>query len=328
LSHARAGPHRDADRPVKILSLEETREALPYRQLIAALDDGFRGVCVAPLRHHHLMKTPGQADDLLLLMPAWRNEGWGGVKLVNVHPGNSVKGLAAISATYVLFERETGRHCLILDGGELTARRTAAVAALAAQRLARPDSERLLLVGAGRVGSNLPHAYQAALPIKVVEVWNKSEANGQKLVRALCEQGIDAHYATDLEAAVGRADIISCATLASDPVILGEWLKPGQHIDLIGSFTPHMREADDDVLRRAKIYIDTEYGKVESGDIKMPLEAGIIGDADILGSLDAMCRDDSYPRASASDITLFKSVGSAIQDLSAAILAWNSVNAR
>lgn len=313
---------------MRILSLDETRAALPYRELIRALDDGFHSVCASPMRHHHFMKTPGQADDLLLLMPAWRNEGWGGVKLVNVHPGNSTRGLAAISATYVLFERETGRHCLILDGGELTARRTAAVSALAAQRLARPDSKRLLVVGAGRVGSNLPHAYQAALPIEVVEVWNKSEANAKKLVKALCGQGINADYVTDLEAAVGRADIVSCATLASDPIIRGEWLKPGQHIDLIGSFTPHMREADDDVLHRAKIYIDTEHAKVESGDIKTPLAAGIIADADILGSLDTICRDDAHPRSSASDITLFKSVGSASQDLSAAILAWKSVNAR
>jgi ornithine cyclodeaminase/alanine dehydrogenase-like protein (mu-crystallin family) len=310
---------------MKVLSLEETRAALPFDLLIQAIDDGFCSDCTSPLRHHHFMKTPGQADDVLLLMPAWRNEGWGGIKLVNVHPGNSARGLPAISSTYILFDRETGEHKMILNGGELTARRTAAASALAAKRLARPDSKRLLVVGAGRVGSNIPHAYRAALPIEEVEVWSNTEAKAHKLVDTLQSEGISALCATDLKAAVGRADIISCATLARDPIIKGEWLKPGQHVDLIGSFTPDMREADDEAVRRARIFIDTEHAKLESGDIKTPLETKVISEADIVSTLDAMCRDNIYPRVSTEDITLFKGVGTAIEDLSAAVLAWKTV---
>lgn len=310
---------------IRLLSAEETRAALPFDRLVAALDAGFRTPCTAPLRHHHLMTRPEGGADVLLLMPAWRETGdgsaWGGVKLVNVHPGNAAKGLPAIASTYVLFDRDTGAHRLILDGGELTARRTAAASALAAKRLARPDSRRLLVVGAGRVGANVPHAYRAALPIETVEVWSRTAASARRLVAALRDAGIDASVADDLEAAVGRADIVSCATLAREPVLRGAWLKPGQHVDLIGSFTPAMREADDAVLRRARIFIDTDHAKVESGDIRIPLEAGTIAEADIAGTLAALCRDDAWPRASEREITLFKGVGTAVEDLSAAVLA-------
>lgn len=311
---------------VKVLSAEETRRALPFDRLIAALDAGFREGCTSPLRHHHVMERAGEQDDILLLMPAWREKGWGGIKLVNVHPGNAARGLPAISSTYVLFDRETGQHRLVLDGGELTARRTAAASALAAKRLARPDSHRLLVVGAGRVGANIPHAYRAALPIEEVTVWSRNDASARKLVGQLQEQGISASPESDLEAAVGRADIVSCATLAREPILKGDWLRPGQHVDLIGSFTPEMREADDTVMIRAHIFIDTEHAKVESGDIRIPLDTGVIGEADILGTLADLCRADAYPRQSDEEITLFKGVGSAIEDLSAAVLAWETVS--
>lgn len=312
---------------MKILSLDETRAALPFDLLVAALDAGFCTDCTTPLRHHHLMKSPGGTDDVLLLMPAWRDQGWGGVKLVNIHPGNATRGLPAISSTYVLFERETGRHRLILDGGELTARRTAATSALAAKRLARADSRRLLVVGAGRVAANIPHAYRAVLPVEQVTVWNRTPANGQKLAETLRTQGINATFAPDLEDAVGRADLISCATLARKPVLEGAWLKPGQHVDLIGSFAPEMREADDEVVRRARIFLDTDHARIESGDIAIPLETGVIGEDGICGTLTDLCRDNAFPRQSAGEITLFKSVGTAVEDLSAAILALESAGA-
>lgn len=310
---------------MKVLSPEETKAALPFDRLISALDAGFRADVTAPLRHHHVMPTPGRRDAVLLLMPAWQNTGlntgWGGVKVVNVHPDNAAKGLPAISSTYVLFDRETGEHRLILDGGELTARRTAAASALAAKRLARPESRRLLVVGAGRVAANLPHAYSAVLPIDAVAVWSRTEGSAQDLVAKLRAQGIAAAHAPDLQTAVAEADAISCATLARDPVLKGDWLKPGQHVDLIGSFTPDMREADDAVMRRARIFIDTGHAKLESGDIKIPLETGVITESDICATLADLCRDDACPRTSPDEITLFKGVGTAIEDLSAAVLA-------
>lgn len=312
---------------MQILSPEETRAALPWGRLIEAIDDGFKASATCPLRHHHHMRTEGGPDDVILLMPAWRDEGWGGIKVVNVHPGNSEKGLPAISSTYLLFDRETGQHKLILDGGELTSRRTAAASALAAKKLARPDSRRLLVVGAGRVGSNIPHAYLSVLPIEEIEVWDRYAANAERLVADLKAQGLAASQATDLQEAVGRADVISCATLAREPILMGDWLKPGQHVDLIGSFTPEMREADDTAIRRARVFIDTEHAKVESGDIRLPLEAGVIGESDILGTMTDLCRGACAGRGSDDEITLFKGVGIATEDLSAAILALETVSA-
>lgn len=310
---------------MQVLTLEETRAALPFGPLIDALDAGFRAGAEVPLRHHHPMVNPGAADDMLLLMPAWQAAGWGGVKIVNVHPGNAGRGLPAIASSYILFDRVTGAHKLLLDGGELTARRTAAASALAARRLARPDSRRHLIVGAGRVGANLAQAYRAALPIEAVEVWSRTAASAEALAADLRAQGIPAVAAPDLQAAVGRADIVSCATLSRTPLIHGDWLHPGQHIDLIGSFTPEMREVDDVVMQRARIFLDTDHARIESGDIALPLASGAITEADIEGTLEALCRDNRHPRRGPGEITLFKGVGSAVEDLSAAILAWDSL---
>ncbi|WP_040489308.1 ornithine cyclodeaminase family protein [Fulvimarina pelagi] len=310
---------------MKILSREETIDALPFRELVAAIDAGFREEVTSPLRHHHSLHNADRSDDTLLLMPAWQTSGWGGIKLVNVHPGNSELSIPAVSSTYVLFDRKTGQHRLILDGGELTARRTAAASALAAKRLARPKASRLLVVGAGRVGSNIPEAYRAVLPIEEIEVWNRTQGSAERLARSLSDAGLSARAVVDLQESVSRADVISCATLATEPFLEGKWLRPGQHVDLIGSFTPGMREADDDVLRRSTIYIDTEHAKVESGEIRTPLEAGVISESDIAGMLVELCRTDVYPRLSDEEITLFKGVGTAIEDLSAAILAYERV---
>ncbi|MDY8107718.1 ornithine cyclodeaminase family protein [Fulvimarina sp. 2208YS6-2-32] len=312
---------------MKVCSQQETIDALPFGRLIEAIDAGFRGEVVAPLRHHHQMVNEGRSDDTLLLMPAWQNEGWGGIKLVNVHPGNGALGLAAISSTYVLFDRRTGRHCLILDGGELTARRTAAASALAAKRLARPDSGKLLVVGAGRVASNIAHAYRAVLSIGTVEVWNRTHAGAEALAAKLESEGVSACAVDDLEGAVAGADIVSCATLATEPFLKGEWLREGQHVDLIGSFTPAMREVDDTAIRRSRIFIDTEHAMIESGEIRSPLERGVLAEDAIAGTLVDLCRTDAYPRRSESEITLFKGVGTAIEDLSAAILAYETTGA-
>jgi ornithine cyclodeaminase/alanine dehydrogenase-like protein (mu-crystallin family) len=306
---------------MKILSSEETKDALPWDKLIDALEEGFRSEVTSPLRHHHHMSNEGGDDDVILLMPAWRDTGWGGIKLVNVHPGNSNRGLPAISATYLLFDRETGQHRLILDGGELTARRTAAASALAAKYLARKNARRHLIVGAGRIGSSIPHAYLAALPIEEWAIWDRTPANAERLVADLTAQGLKAEAVRDLQAAVAGADIITCATLARKPVVRGDWLRAGQHVDLIGSFTPEMREVDDAAMRRARVFVDTEHAKLESGDIKLPLESGAITEADILATLTQLCRGEVAGRASDDKITLFKAVGLAAEDLSAAVLA-------
>lgn len=307
-----------------VLDQEQTTQALPFAQLIAALEKGFCTKYEAPLRHHHTLQNVSARDDTLLLMPAWQMEKYGGVKIVNVVPENVQRGLGAITASYILFLRETGEHLMLMDGGELTARRTAAASALAASKVAREDSRSLLVVGAGRVGSNVPFAYRNVFPIERVGVFDQDTAKADDLVVRLRNDGIEATVEKDLEAAVRSVDIVSCATLAQTPILRGAWLQHGQHVDLIGSFTPQTREADDDVVRKATVFIDTEHAKVETGDIVVPMHTGLLSENEIEGTLIDLCRAGAYKRKSSHEITMFKSVGSAIEDLAAAILAYEA----
>jgi ornithine cyclodeaminase/alanine dehydrogenase-like protein (mu-crystallin family) len=305
---------------MRVYSAEETAAALPYAKLVDAIEAMFASGATAPLRHHHTMPREGERDAVLLLMPAWSGRGHGGVKIVNVTPGNAARGLPSITASYLLFEELTGKHLAIFDGATLTARRTAAVSALAARHLAREEARTLLVVGAGRIARELPAAFSAVRPIERVLVWNHTGKNGHALVEELRSDGFAAEFTGDLEAAVGQADITSCATLSTDPVVQGAWLKPGQHLDLIGAFTPQMRETDDEAMRRAKVFIDTEGALTEAGEIRQPIEAGVIAREDIRGTLYDLCSGRGGWR-DPDDITLFKGVGHAVEDLAAATVA-------
>lgn len=303
-----------------VLDAAATASALDYSALIAGLREMFAAGVTAPLRHAHGLPRAGEPDATLLLMPAWMGEGsHGGVKIVNVVPGNARRGLPAVTASYLLFDETTGAHLALMDGATLTGRRTAAASALAASYLARPDARTLLVVGAGHIGSELPFAYRAALPIERVLVWNPTPARAERLVARLREEGVEAEVRGDLQAAVGDADVISCATLSTSPLVLGDWLKPGQHLDLVGSFTPAMREADDRAATRARVFIDGPAAAIESGDIKGPMAAGVL--KEIAGTLYDLCGGRVEGRRSAAEITLFKSVGLAVEDLAAARVA-------
>ena len=306
---------------MRVYGAEDTRNLLPFGALIEALREMFRAGAAAPLRHRHAIPLDGQPEATLLLMPAWNPAGLGGVKVVNVNPGNAAIGMAAVSSSYLLFDAGTGRHLAILDGDEITNRRTAAAAALAASYLARADARRLLVVGAGRVASNLADAFRAVRPIEEVAVWDIDADLADTLVRRLNDGGLRAAVAPDLEAAVAGADIVSCATLATEPLIRGAWLRPGQHLDLIGSFRPDMREADDDAVRRARVYIDTEGALKESGDLIDPIGSGALSEERIAGDLFGLCRGSAAGRGDEREITLFKATGTALSDLAAATLA-------
>ncbi len=296
--------------------------AISYPALLEGLRAMFVSGGQAPLRHHHIMRRLNEPDATLLLMPAWMDgKSYGGVKIVNVHPGNSERSLAAVSATYLLFDEVTGKHLALLDGAVMTARRTAAASALAATYLARKDAKNLLIVGAGTVAEQLAHAYRAAIPsLEKITIWNRNLASAEKLAAKLAEAGITANCVRELVSAVDGTDIITCATLSNEPIIKGEWLKPGQHLDLIGGFTPEMREADDEAIRRSRVFVDTEAAKVEAGDICIPIASGILKANAIAGDLYGMCRETAG-RRSVEEITLFKSAGSAIEDLAAAMVA-------
>jgi ornithine cyclodeaminase len=309
------------------LNADETRAALDLPSVIEALRAMFREGCEAPVRHHHSIAAEGQPTATMLLMPAWLAGRYLGVKLVNVFPGNGTRGLPAVQGVYLLFSGETGELIASIDGNELTARRTVAASALAASYLAREDAATLLVVGTGRLAHLMPEAHAATRPIRKVLVWGRDQVKAAALSQDLAAQGFAAAVADDLPAAVAEADIVSSVTLSREPLVQGAWLKPGAHLDLVGGFTPEMREADDAVVRRASVFIDTPGALQEAGDIVVPLATGALRQEEIRGDLAALTRGEHPGRMSPDEITFFKSVGAAAEDLAAAILAYRRAGA-
>lgn len=324
---------------MRIVGPEEIARVLDDPSLIEAIAAAFRGGIEAPARHHHAVPRP-DADATLLLMPAWNrggdsgdgaSGGFLGCKVVTVFPGNAGRGHPSVHGSYLLMSGETGEPLAVLDGAELTARRTAAASALAARHLARIDAAHLVMVGAGTLAPHLVRAHAAVRPVSRVTLWNRTPARAEGLAARLRMAMPDAAIAVaeNLESAVREADIVSCATLSAEPLVRGAWLKAGAHLDLVGGFTAAMREADDEAVRRASLYVDTRAsGFSEAGDIVDPIRRGVIAIADIRGDLSELCRGTVPGRGGEAEITLFKSVGAAIEDLAAAALAWERIGGK
>ena len=300
-----------------------TARALPQPALVEALERLFVAGCVVPPRQVHAVGEPLTA----LVMPAWVPGRYFGLKVVNVARGNAALGLPGVHATYQLFDATTGVPLALIDGGEITARRTAAASALAASRLARPDARRQLIVGAGRVGSLLAPAMAAVRGIDDVAVWSRNPQAAARLADALVAQGFAARAVTDLARAAGEADIVSCATLSEQPIVRGAWLAPGTHLDLIGGFTPAMREADDAAIVGARVWVDTDEALAKAGDLSQPIASGVLRREDVRGTLADLCARSANELAREREPaarTVFKSVGTALEDLAAAILVYES----
>lgn len=306
-----------------VLNEEQTRAALPWGELIEAIEQMFRSDCVMPVRHHHDMEVPGEATAVMLLMPAWVPGDHIGVKILNLFPDNHLRSLPTIIGRYLLSSGKTGEMLAIVEGGELTARRTAATSALAARYLASPHAETMLMVGTGRLSLNLMQAHAITRPLKRFFIWGRNRSKAEETVGQARALGIDVLIVDDLAEAVRRADIVSCATLSSEPLIRGEWLKPGAHLDLVGAFKPSMRESDDEAVRRSSVFVDTRAGAMkEGGDIVQPLQSGVLTRDDIKAELADLVHGRHPGRGGADEITLFKSVGAALEDLAGAILAY------
>lgn len=305
---------------MRIFDAAATRAALPFERLIPGLRALFARGCEVPPRQVLEMAAGPRESLTSLIMPAWLPGVAYAVKIVNVAPGNAARGLPGLHASVLLHDAATGVPLALIDGDEVTARRTAAASALAAGWLARDDARHLLVVGAGRVARLLPAAYRAVRPIERVSVWARSTAAAAALADELRAEGFEARPAADLGTAAAAADIVSCATLAREPLVQGRWLRAGTHLDLIGSFTPAMREADDDALRGARIYVDTEEALAKSGELLGPIARGVFAAADVQGTLAALCRGEVAGRRTAAERTVFKSVGTALEDLAAAML--------
>ena len=303
------------------LDRDALRRALPWDDLVAALDAMFREGCEAPLRHRHTMPGAGGSETTLLLMPAWRAGAHTGVKIVHVAPANAARGEPAVHAAYLLSDALTGAPLALMDGGELTDRRTAAASLLAARHLARPDSARLLVLGSGKVARALAEGYAARFPIADIAIWSPTAANAERLARSLAEHGLPARAAASPDPA--GADIVAAATLSTAPLVRGADLRPGMHVDLVGAYRRAMRECDGAALARATLVVDTRAGALaEAGDIVQAIAEGAIAESAITADLAALCRGTHPGRRNPEEITVFKSVGWAGEDLAAAVLAY------
>ncbi len=307
-----------------MLTLDATAvaEALPYDQLISALANAFGGEFEVPIRAHHEIALADGNPGTLLLMPAWQPGGSMGVKIATVFPDNAAQGYPAVFASYILMSAETGVPVAVLDGTEITLRRTAAASALASTYLSRSNSTRLLMVGTGNLAPHLIAAHATARPITDICIWGRRKEAAEKLAASLATSSFSVNLSNDLEEAVGQADVISCATLAIDPLVEGQWLLPGQHLDLVGAYKPDMREADSEAVMRADVYVDTKAGAMsEAGEIVQAINDGSIQESHIKGELRDLVSGTAGGRTSDESITLFKSVGTAVEDLAAAELA-------
>ena len=305
---------------MQFLDAATVRARLPWPRMLAALDEALRAEVHAPLRAGHAIDVPGEPEALLLLMPAWRTGRHLGVKLVTAFPGNAARGTRSIAALYVLFDANNGEVVATLDGEELTARRTAGASAYAADRLARRDARRLLMVGAGRQSRGLIEAHCHVRSIDQVVVWSRTGEHAERTAAACARDGIPARATTDLEAAVADADIVSCATLATSPLVLGRWLAPGTHVDLVGAYNKNMRETDDAAMQRADLIVvdDRQGALAEGGDVLQAIASGAIAAGKVVADLRDLARGAHPGRTRDDHITVFKSVGFALEDLAAA----------
>lgn len=323
---------------MRIVTAADLNQSLDMRSLVERLRGAFRADIASPPRTVHEIESPlGPGEPgagHLMLMPAWLRgtaragdirgrRGFIGVKVQTVFPDNRAQGSPTLMGVYALMSGRTGEPVALIDAPSLTAWRTAAASALAASYLARQDAERLLMVGAGNLAPYLIRAHAAVRPVCNVLVWNRTPATAEKLAKRLSKPDMKVAATTDLEGAVRGADIVCCATASTAPLVRGDWLPPGVHLDLVGGFTPHMRETDDAAIRKARVFVDTREGALaEAGDIVQPLDAGIISPDDITADLFELARGEKAGRRFHDQVTLFKSVGAALEDLAAATLAF------
>lgn len=304
---------------------EQVSEVLTYEKLIDALAEAFCSEYEMPLRHHHFYKVPGIEENTLILMPAW-TQNYLGVKQVVLAPGNSALNLPATSAIYTLSDVKTGKAFAVMNAEELTSRRTACTSALAARHLARKDASTLLVLGGGKVAKHLIAAHCAVREYSKIMVWMRNEAKFEAFKNELSVPAHQVVFADHLEEAAGQADVISCATMTVEPLIHGEWLKPGTHLDLVGAYKPNMREVDDSAILRSSIFVDSRMGALhEAGELAIPIKNGVIKESDVLADITELCLNKHKGRTREDEITLFKSAGLAIEDLAAALLTYQLI---
>lgn len=308
------------DKSVPFADAETVEQLLDYPSLIEAIRNAFLYPPATPQRLAiPVLETKEQPGGTVLVMPAFRSAGLLGVKIITIHPKLTDRPGGATRTTYVALDAKNGELKGLIDGHTLTVRRTAATSLLAAQILTNPAPQSVLVIGTGAVAETLANAYAQTLRPHELLIWGRHEGKARLLADRLTQRGTEARAASDLPKALGSADIVSAATLAREPIVLGTYVRPGTHVDLVGGFTPEMREGDDGLISTSRIVADAESTLLEAGDLAQPLGRGLIQREEIVTLTDVL-RGERRIRQSPSDVTLFKSAGHALEDLAAAEL--------
>ncbi len=312
---------------MRFISANDIEAVFGYTEFLPLLKEAFLGEFTVPQRHHYEYENGvGENTSTLLLMPAWSKGQYVGIKTVTVSPYNGEFDLPSIQGIYTLIDAKNGLVKTQMEAKMLTVKRTAATSALASLYLSRTDSSTLLMVGTGALAPELIKAHHHVRPIKRVLIWGRNPGKAEAVKEQLSGFPMEIEVATNLEEAVSQADIISVATLSQEPLVLGKWLTPGQHLDLVGAYRPDMRETDDEALKRSSVFIDHPGALKESGDLAIPLAEGVITEKEIKGELKILCKAGQLARTDQAEITLFKSVGHALEDLSAALYVMRKID--
>lgn len=302
----------------------EIEKALAYPELVDKLKSSFQRDYKVPSRLHYSYDS-GEGDEhsTLLLMPAWKNEHFVGLKILTISPYNAEKHLATIQGIYVLMNAQDGQILAQFDAKSLTNIRTAAASALASTFLSKKQSKSMLMVGTGALAPELIKAHCAVRPIEKVWIWGRSMQKAQKIAEELPSDRVEVIPVETIERYIAGADIISTATSSPTPLVFGRQLMPGQHLDLVGAFKPTWREADEEAITNSSVFVDTREGTLkESGELQIPMEKGRFSPDDIKADLFDLCATKHSGRINDDEKTVFISVGYALEDLAAAELVW------
>jgi ornithine cyclodeaminase len=303
---------------MRFIAKDEVASLCAYGPLIESLAKGLLEAIESPPRSHF---NPNHDTSAVLIMPAWKPGRIMGTKIISIWPENNARGRPVVSAVYVVTSCEDGSTLAVIDGTELTLRRTAAAAALGARLLARPDSKRLVVLGTGALASHMVLAHHSVFDLSDITIWGRQLDKARAVVDELTRVGIVAQASTDLQGTLAATDIVVAVTTATAPFIRSDWVQPGTHLGLIGAFTASMAEAEPQLLPKTRIFADSRAGVLEKGgEVVMALRAGLIQESDLRAELAELliASPPTRGRTSWQDITVFKSVGFAALDLIAA----------
>mgnify|MGYP005810907135 CR=1 FL=1 len=315
---------------MKIINTEQVQQQLNFKELIPLLKDSFSKPFHMPQRQVHALDPENQSNhDAFALLPSWNDEVIGN-KAFTYFPDNAAKhDLPGLFSKIMLFRRKTGEPLALVDGTSVTYWRTAAISALASQLLSREDSRHLMLFGTGNLASYLLHAHISVRDIKQVTIWGRCADKVNALIVEFSKHypNISFHTSLEVEQEVPHVDIICCATGAKTPLFNGKWLAKGCHVDCLGNHMVDARECDSDTVQRASVYVDSLTNTLnEAGELLIPIEEGVFNSTEIIGELADICKKPELLRKNNDEITLFKSVGTAISDLVAAYLVYQKLS--